>query len=53
MELKKESKKMNAEEYFQHANQLKQEGKLEMAIDTYRLAIEEIEPQIVQATSIS
>ena len=44
---------MDAQEYFQNGNQLKQESKLDMAIDTYRLAIEEIEPQIVQATSIS
>lgn len=40
MQLKKELKQMNAEEYFQNGNQLKQESKLDMAIDTYRLAIE-------------
>lgn len=39
MQLNKESQKMNAEEYFHSANQLKQEGKLDTAIDAYRLAI--------------
>ena len=47
MQLNKKSQKMNAEEYFQTANQLKQENKLEMAIDAYRLAFE-IEPQIAK-----
>ena len=39
MQLNKESQKMNAEHYFHTANQLKQDGKFEEAIDAYRQAI--------------
>ena len=46
MQLNKESQKMNAEHYFHTANQLKQDGKFEEAIDAYRQAISIAAPKV-------
>ncbi|MCL2927941.1 MAG: tetratricopeptide repeat protein [Trichodesmium sp. MAG_R01] len=46
MQLNKESQKMNAEHYFYTANQLKQDGKFEEAIDAYRQAISIAAPKV-------
>ena len=49
MQINKESEKTNAEQYFQRANQLKQEGELKRAINDYCLAGD----AFIQANQIS